>query len=70
MKVDRENKNCYNYRRFGHLARNYRNKGTRDRIGERKKLEYSRNENNMQRRIEEGNRQSNLNRNKNLIVLN
>ena len=29
MNIDRrENKNCYTCGRFGHLARNYRNKGT------------------------------------------
>ena len=51
MEMDRKNRNCYNYRRFGHLARNCRNKGIRGRIGEGKRLKYSRN-----------NRQSNLNR--------
>ena len=49
----RENQNCYNCRGFGHLTRNCRN---RNRIGERRRLEYRENENNRQRRIEGGNR--------------
>ena len=40
MNVDWENKNCYNCRRFGHLAKNYRNKNTGNRIGEERRLEY------------------------------
>ena len=70
IKVDRENQNCYNYRGFGHLARNYRNRGTEGRIGERRRLEY-RNGNNRQRRIiEENGQNSNLNKDGDLITLN
>jgi len=60
--VDRENRNCYNCRGFGHLARNCRNRSTRGRIREGRRLEYV-NGNNSKRRMIEGNR------NENLIVL-
>jgi len=40
MNVDWENKNCYNCRRFGHLAKNYRNKNIGNRIEEERRLEY------------------------------
>ena len=37
MDIDRrKNQNCYNYREFGHLARNYRNRRT----GNNRRLEY------------------------------
>jgi len=63
MDVDRrENWNCYNCRCFRHLARNCRNRRIENRIGEGRRLEYRGNENNGQRKIEEGNRQQNLNR--------
>ena len=66
MDVDRENRNCYNCGRFGHLVRNYRNKGTGNRIGKGKRLEYR-----QRRMIEGGNEDnSNLNGDENLIVLN
>jgi len=42
--MSRENRNCYNCERFGHLARNCRNRRIGDRIREDKKLEYGRNE--------------------------
>ena len=58
MKVDRGNRNCYNCRGFEHLARNYRNRGMGNRIGESRRLEYK------------DNGQSNLNRDEDLIVLN
>jgi len=61
MDVDWGNRNCYNCRGFGYLARNCRNRGTGNRIGEGRRLEYSSNGNNGQRRIEGGNRQDNLN---------
>jgi len=40
MNMDQENRNCYNCRGFGHLARNYRNRRTGGRIGKGRKLEY------------------------------
>jgi len=59
MEVDKSNRNCYSCRGFGHLARNYRNRGTGGRIGQGRRLEYG-NENNGQRRmIEGGNEQQN-----------
>ena len=60
MNIDRNNKNCYNCERFGHLARNCKNGGTGNRIREGRRLEY-RNKNNEQRRSEGENRQNNLN---------
>jgi len=68
MNVDeRKNQNCYNYGDFGHLARNYRNKRTEDRIGEGRRLEYGNNGNNEQRRINKD-EQNNSNREGDLIV--
>ena len=65
--VNRGNWNCYNCKKFGHLVRNCRNRGTGNRIGEGRRLEYG---NNRQRlMIEGGNKQSNLNRDGDLIVL-
>jgi len=69
MNMDRNNRNCYNCERFGHLARNCRNSGMRNRIGEDRRLEYG-NKNNRQRRSEEGNEQNNLNGKQDLILLN
>jgi len=69
MDVDWGNKNCYNCGRFRYLARNCRNRGIGNRIGEGRKLEYR--QNNGQRLMIEGNnRQSNLNREGDLVVLN
>jgi len=71
MEVDCGNRNCYNYRKFGYLARNCRNRGIEGRIGKRRRLEYRRNENNGERRmIEGGNRQNNLNGDRDLVVVN
>ena len=68
MKVDRKNRNCHNCGGFGYIARNYRNRRTRDRIGEERRLEYR---NNRQRKMIKGGNEhnNNLNRNKDLIVL-
>jgi len=40
MNVDRKNRNCYSCGRFEHLARNCRNRGTENRIGKGRRLEY------------------------------
>jgi len=40
MDMDYKNQNCHNYGGFGHLARNCRNSGTRNRIGKGRRLEY------------------------------
>ena len=67
MDVDRGNRNCYSCRGFGHLAKNCRNRGIENRIGEERRLEYRN-----RRIIEKGNGQnnSNLNGDSDLIVLN
>ena len=63
MDVDRrENWNCYNYGEFGHLTRNCRNR--ENRIGDGRRLEYR-----QRLIIEEGNKQENLNRERDLVVL-
>ena len=65
----RENWNYYNCGRFGHLARNCRNREIEGRIGQEKMLEY-RNENNGQKRMKGENGQENLNEEEKLIVFN
>jgi len=65
MEVDRSDRNCYNSGGFGHLVKHCRNRGTENRIGERRRLEYE-----GQRREEEGKGSSNLNGKGNLIVFN
>ena len=69
MDMDRGNWNYYNCRRFGHLARNYKNRRTGGRIREERRLEYS-NRNNEKRRIIKYGQDSNLNGDGGLIVLN
>ena len=59
MDIDCGNRNCYNCRGFGYLARNCRNKRVENRIGEKKRLEYGQN-----------NGQNNLNGERDLIVFN
>jgi len=65
MNVDQGNINCYNYGGFGHLAKNCRNRGIRNRIGKIKRLEYGE-----RRMMKGGNGQNNLNKEGNLIVFN
>ena len=65
MDVDQENKNCFNCRRFGYIARNCRNKGTGNRIEKGRRLEYG-----QMLAIEENNRQNNLKEKENLIIFN
>ena len=64
MKVDRNNRNCYSYEGFGHLARNCRNRRTENRIGDGRRLEYR-----QRLMIEGGNGQENSNGEKDLVVL-
>ena len=65
MDVDRrENRNCYNYRGFGHLVRNCRNRGIGNRIGNGRRQEYG-----QRLMIEKNSRQSNLNGKGDLVVL-
>ena len=62
MDMDRrEGRNCYNCREFRHVVRHYKNRGVENRIGESRRLEYGNRKNNRQRRIEEENREQNLN---------
>ena len=69
MDVDKENRNCYNYRGFGHIARNCRNRGTENRIGEGRRLDYR--QNNRQKLMIKGNNgQKNLNGEGYLVVFN
>ena len=64
MDIDRGNKNYYNCRGFGYLARNCRNR--ENRIGERRRLEYKWENNEQRWNIEGGN--NNLNKERDLIV--
>jgi len=61
-------RNCYTYRGFRHIAWHCRNRGVGNRIGKRRRLEYGSSKNNRQKRVEERNRQNNLNGEGNLIV--
>ena len=71
MKVDQGNRNCYNCGGFEHLTRNCRNRRIGDRIGKGRRLEYRENRNKKERRMIEGeDKQNNLNREQDLILLN
>ena len=67
--VDQKNKNCYNCGEFRHLAKNYRNRGIRNKIGEGRRLEYGNNRQRLRTEGENG-QNNNLNGDRNLIVLN
>jgi len=56
---DKCGKNCHNYGEFEHMARNCRNRGMGNRIGEGRRLEYGQGDNG----------QCNLNGEEDLIVL-
>ena len=58
MDIDKGNRNYYSCRGFGYLAKNCRNRGTRGKIGEDRRLKYNKNQG-----------QSNLNREGDLIIL-
>jgi len=62
--VDRGNRKCYNCGGFEHLARNCRNRRIENRIGEGRRLEYGQG-----LRTKGNNGQSNLNRERDLVVL-
>jgi len=64
IEIDRRNKNCYNCGRFGYLARNCSNRRIENRIGEGRRLEYK-----WRLVIEGNNKQSNLNGEGDLVVL-
>ena len=64
MDVDWENRNCYSCRGFSYLARNCRNRGIENKIGKSRRMEYR-----QRLRIKESNRQDNLNRKGDLVVL-
>ena len=55
--MDRK-RSCYNYESFGYITRNYKEKESRERIKQERKVNYKNNRNT-----------SNLNRKENLIVL-
>jgi len=61
--------NCYNCGGFGHIVKYCRNRRTEGRIG-KGRMKYRGNENNGEKRmIERKNGQNNLNRDRDLIVL-
>jgi len=60
----RKNWNCYNYGGFGHLAKHCRNRGVENGIRNGRRLEYRK-----RLKIKE-NGQSNLNGERDLVVLN
>ena len=67
MDIDQGNRNCYNCGGFGHLARNCRNRGTGNRIGEGRRLEYGQ-DNGQRLRIKRENGQNYLNGERDLII--
>ena len=63
--LDNRGRNCYACRGFGHMARNYRNRGQRGRVAENRRVEYGGG------RIKEiTNFQNNLKEEENLELLN
>ena len=54
IKVNCINRNFYNYERFGHMVRHYKNMRTGGRIEKDRRLEYRRDENNGERRMIKG----------------
>jgi len=69
IEINKLNRNCYNCGGFGHMTRYYRNKGIGNRIEEGRRLEYRENKNNGKRRMIEERQNNNLNRDRDLIVL-
>ena len=65
MDIDQENRNYYNCRGFGHMARNCRNRRIENRIGEKRRLKYG-----QRLMIKGNNEQNNLNEEEALVVLN
>ena len=65
MNMDRRNKNCYSYREFGHLVRNYQNREMENRIREKRRLGYE-----QRLRIKGNNGQDNLNKKGDLVIFN
>jgi len=61
MEMNWEDRNCYNYGRFGHIVRHYRNQETGNRIRKGRRLEYGKNRNNGQQRMVEERKEYNLN---------
>jgi len=59
ININRNNRNCYNCRVFGHLVRNSKNRGIEGRIGKGRRLEYRNRNNRHKGMIEEGNENNN-----------
>jgi len=59
ININKNNRNCYNYRGFGHLVRTCKNRGIEGRIGEGRRLEYGNGNNRHKGMIEEENENNN-----------